>query len=235
LSFSFVPAGEQEPARVRLRRLVFEVWQTTLAHAALRLDINPSRLSNLSRGATRMRRSELARIARCEQEAGVQWVAPAVPDLGPAPAVDDDDGVRKTICVATAVADREGRFCLGFHVRHQGWEFPGGKLRRGESLAEGALRELKEETNLESYTGSADFVDFYDEPDWITFVYFCWAKDPAALRDMEPEKHHSFRWCRPGCLPEQMTFEFDRRVVQRLTWVATFSQPWRDRGRSADS
>ena len=56
--------------------------------------------------------------------------------------------------VLAAVIEREGRYlvCLRpSHKRHGGlWEFPGGKLEAGESLAEAGRRELREELGIET-------------------------------------------------------------------------------------
>jgi mutator protein MutT len=60
------------------------------------------------------------------------------------------DGV---IPVYAAVIEREGCWLLGQRPlvkRHGGlWEFPGGKLEPGESLADAATRELAEELGVE--------------------------------------------------------------------------------------
>lgn len=57
------------------------------------------------------------------------------------------------IRVVAAVVERGGRLLLGrrpAHKRHGGlWEFPGGKLDKGETIEEAAERELHEELALE--------------------------------------------------------------------------------------
>jgi mutator protein MutT len=56
------------------------------------------------------------------------------------------------IRVVAAVVEREGRYLVGRRPRqkrHGGlWEFPGGKLDEGESIADAAERELDEELGL---------------------------------------------------------------------------------------
>jgi mutator protein MutT len=57
------------------------------------------------------------------------------------------------IPVVAAVLRRDGRYLLGrrpARKRHGGlWEFPGGKIREGESRLDAARRELAEELGLE--------------------------------------------------------------------------------------
>ena len=57
------------------------------------------------------------------------------------------------IRVVAAVVQRADQYLIcqrPVHKRHGGlWEFPGGKLERGESVLEGARRELREELGVE--------------------------------------------------------------------------------------
>lgn len=56
--------------------------------------------------------------------------------------------------VAVAIVQREGRFLVGQRHpdAHLGglWEFPGGKSEPGETAAQTAMRELKEECNVQA-------------------------------------------------------------------------------------
>ncbi len=59
---------------------------------------------------------------------------------------------REPVEIAIAVVEREGAFLIG--LRPLGaplaglWEFPGGKVKLGESAADAAVRECQEETGL---------------------------------------------------------------------------------------
>ena len=59
--------------------------------------------------------------------------------------------------MVAAVAVRDGRYLIArrpAHKRHAGaWEFPGGKVREGESPAEALARELSEELGLRMVGG----------------------------------------------------------------------------------
>ncbi len=82
----------------------------------------------------------------------------STPNLSP----DTADGNVRDV-VACVVADERGRVLIGrrpMDKRHGGlWEFPGGKVRAGETLAEAAARELREELGVE-VVGAADRPEF---------------------------------------------------------------------------
>jgi len=61
----------------------------------------------------------------------------------------------KMVAVGAVIEDGEGKILLVKHVEGRGgfwqgkWICPGGKLKLGETIEEGIVREVREETNLE--------------------------------------------------------------------------------------
>lgn len=96
-----------------------------------------------------------------------------------------------TIPVLAAVVRRDGRFLLGRRPpgkRHGGlWEFPGGKMAEGESVAEAARRELREELDLEVSEVGEVLFEARDpgSPFLIRFVRVRAEGEPRALEHTE--------------------------------------------------
>lgn len=97
--------------------------------------------------------------------------------------------------VACAIPDARGRLLVGLrpmHKRHGGlWEFPGGKLRAGETLAEAAARELEEELGLTAIQVSSGVVFQAMDPGSnfrILFVRVDTQQAPQAL------EHDALEW-----------------------------------------
>src|SRR5438105_8190959 len=55
------------------------------------------------------------------------------------------DNAKEVSCV---VIQNDNKYLLVYNKKFGGWQFPGGKLEKGENAEEAAKREIFEETNL---------------------------------------------------------------------------------------
>jgi 8-oxo-dGTP pyrophosphatase MutT (NUDIX family) len=117
------------------------------------------------------------------------------------------------VCAACAIQDDQDRFLLGWHVKHKGWEFPGGKKKPGENAVRCVVRETVEETGLGLDLDTLQLVTCYEQNGWLTLLYRARPVDPAAVRDCEPDKHHSFRYFSLAELPKPLTYEVDEDLM----------------------
>ena len=56
------------------------------------------------------------------------------------------ENTKEVSCVA--IQNKNNEYLLVYNKKFGGWQFPGGKLEKGESAEEAAKREVFEETNL---------------------------------------------------------------------------------------
>ncbi len=116
--------------------------------------------------------------------------------------------------VLAAVVSRNDRYLVcrrPAHKRHGGlWEFPGGKLEPGESDAEAARRELREELGVHVAMVGEEHMAVHDEgsPFWIAFVPVHVVGEPACL------EHSALAWATMDELREYALAPSDRRFVE---------------------
>lgn len=124
-------------------------------------------------------------------------------EVAPAP-----HGERPRIGVAVILI-RDGKVLIGRRLSashgHDTWQFPGGHLEFGESIADCAVREVAEETGLEAtVTGYGPFTnDVFIDAGKHYVTLFVLASAPSGIAQvMEPEKCAEWRWCPWDTLPE---------------------------------
>jgi mutator protein MutT len=99
------------------------------------------------------------------------------------------------------------------HKRHGGlWEFPGGKCEPGESDAEAAERELREELGITVMAVGAELAGFHDpgSPFLIAFVPVQIAGEPVC------HEHSALRWGTLRELAELPLAPSDCRFVEAM-------------------
>ena len=108
-----------------------------------------------------------------------------------------------------AIVIRDGQVLIGRRLSashgHDTWQFPGGHLEWGESIAHCALREVAEETGLEAVvTGYGPFTNdlFVDEGKHYVTLFVLATAPVGQPQVMEPEKCAEWRWCDWDALPE---------------------------------
>lgn len=85
------------------------------------------------------------------------------------------------------------------------WSLPGGKQEYNETILEGAVREVKEETNLDisnlEIFGVVD--DIQPDRHYIT-MHIIANKYTGELKNLEPTKHSEWKWFELSNLPENL-------------------------------
>ena len=102
---------------------------------------------------------------------------------------------RSRLVVVAAVVEDAGRYLVtrrqrGVHLEGY-WEFPGGKIDPGESLADGLRRELREELDTDADVGEEIFTVAHDYPDRIVELHFFACRLHAAPA---PQLGQEMRW-----------------------------------------
>lgn len=119
--------------------------------------------------------------------------------------------------VVAAVVERDGKLLLGLRPpekRHGGlWEFPGGKLDRGETPAEAARRELAEELGVDVTEVGDRLLAIGDAPAPFVIEFFpvMMTGEPSAL------EHAEVGWFTPDELATMPLAPADRAFAAWLS------------------
>jgi 8-oxo-dGTP diphosphatase len=126
--------------------------------------------------------------------------------------------VSAEITVVAALICREGRFLVSRRPEDDPlgpvWEFPGGKVEPGESLAAALARELHEELGIEAEVGAEIETLSHDYPNLRVHLHFL--NCPAHAGDPRGREGQSIRWMRPAEMLAEPFPEADRRLLARL-------------------
>ncbi len=116
--------------------------------------------------------------------------------------------------VVAAVVSRDGRYLLArrpLHKHHGGlWEFPGGKIHKGETVTEAIKRELHEELGVNVVSIGKTFAILSDELVQIRFLAVDIKDEPVAL------EHSELQWCNLTELTSVDLAPIDKRFVANI-------------------
>lgn len=130
---------------------------------------------------------------------------------------------KETIYVAAAIIGKDG--CILAAQRGYGdfkgkWEFPGGKIKDGETSKGAVIREIKEELNADLDYVSPYMNVKYDYPDFVLDmdVYLCTLKNDInfVYHDNNHLEHDNLIWLELEDLEELDWLPADIKVVEAL-------------------
>lgn len=131
--------------------------------------------------------------------------------------------------VGAIIVDEDGRLFLAQRGPRAGnergkWEFPGGSVEFGETLAEALAREIREEYDISIEVGDLLTVTDHILPDerqhWVSPSYIC-RISKGEPRIVEPDKCSAIGWFGPDEMPEPLSqvtrhdFELYRQWLAR--------------------
>jgi 8-oxo-dGTP pyrophosphatase MutT (NUDIX family) len=122
------------------------------------------------------------------------------------------------VLAAGGLVTREGPEIAVVHrPRYGDWSLPKGKLDKGESFEDGALREVEEETGFTCrITGTLGETSYHDRKDRPKLVrYFAMTVESGEFKPND--EVDELRWVSPQEALGILAYDFDRELVGKLS------------------
>ena len=124
----------------------------------------------------------------------------------------------EALIVAAAIIKNNGKFLITQRLKgtHMGlkWEFPGGKIEKGEDAAACLIREIREELDLKIEVGAEIMVVEHQYPDRKVILICHWCQ--FVQGEVKTLGCHSFKWVSTGDMKDYDFSEADLPVVEYL-------------------
>jgi 8-oxo-dGTP diphosphatase len=112
------------------------------------------------------------------------------------------------------VVTRDGKVALVHRPRYDDWSFPKGKMDRGETWEECALREIEEEIGLRCRLGDELSPAFYRDNKGRAKVVRYWLMEPIDGEFVATDEVDEVRWVTPAEAEDLLTYERDRELLR---------------------
>lgn len=123
----------------------------------------------------------------------------------------------KTIkVVASVIRDKNRIFATqrGYGDLKGGWEFPGGKIERGETPQEALKREIMEELETEIKVGKLIDIVEYDYPTFHLYMKCFWCE--IVEGNLVLREHEDARWLTKEQLGEVEWLPADVKLIEKI-------------------
>jgi 8-oxo-dGTP diphosphatase len=123
---------------------------------------------------------------------------------------------KKLIMAAGGILQRDGEILLVQRPRYQDWSLPKGKLDRGETAIQAALREVHEETGYRAKAiGFAGAFGY--EVKGAPKVVLYWMMKPLKQGPiLDPAEVCELKWVTPRRAIRLMTYERERELIKQV-------------------
>ena len=122
-------------------------------------------------------------------------------------------GVPRRIEAAGGVVIRDGKVAVVHRDRYDDWSLPKGKLDKGESFEQAALREVLEETGLQVELGDelepVSYVDQKGRPKVVRY----WLMEVVGGEFQANDEVDELRWLAPAEAVGLLSYPHDRDLV----------------------
>jgi 8-oxo-dGTP diphosphatase len=114
------------------------------------------------------------------------------------------------------VCDEDGRVALVYRPKYDDWSFPKGKLEKGETEEEAAVREVHEETGLDVELGRELGLVSYTDPKGRPKTVHYWLMRAKGGEFTPNSEVTELRWLPLAEAPQLLSYDRDREILGRI-------------------